>query len=142
MATPKTPVLNLDTLIVREHITIDGQPYELRNADEFSVVDAHRLGRKGVRLDQLMTSAELTPDEEMELAGLLDALCKSVLDAPEAVHKTLRDAQRSAIFQAFTELSLPLSPQTRAHPRATTPVIGARPPLASRGSTGARRKAG
>jgi hypothetical protein len=102
-ATP-TPLLNLDTLTTRPIIRIDGAPYEMRVPEELSIVDYHRLSRQGQRLDGLMSAPTLRPEEEQELATILDKLCHTILEAPEATHAKLGDIHRLAIARTFTPL--------------------------------------
>jgi hypothetical protein len=97
--------LTIGLNIVRPTVVIDGTAYGLRSADEFSVVDYHRLGRRGRRLDVLMAKDdELTPEEEVELSSLMDMICRQILDAPDDVHAKLRDLHRLSICRTFTQL--------------------------------------
>lgn len=142
MAKPSlTSLLDLDTLVLRHHITIDKRPYELKNAPEFSVVEAHRLAVMGEKLHRLMKAEALTEAEEQELSAVLDTICKAILLAPGEVHAKLHDSQRQRIFETFHLLSLPPAKPTRAKQAAVRP-IGASLPRGSRGSTGGRRKRG
>lgn len=102
----RKPVLVLESNPERARVRIDGIEYELKNATEFSAVEARRIAGWGERLDELLltTKRELTPEEEGEIPTLLDRLCKAVLDAPALVHAKLSDHQRGSIFQAFVSL--------------------------------------
>ena len=105
MADNPKVLLDLDTLVSRSTIKIDGEEYELRAGDEFSAVENHRLRRRGLRIGTLMDkNAALKEAEEKELSRLLDELCREILLAPDEVHARLRDTHRFLIAKTFTRL--------------------------------------
>ncbi len=144
MATIKQPLLNLDTLIEREFIMVDGARHELRNLDELDVVTHRRLLNESKRLAVLDPVKHRSDDEEAAYDDALDTITRILLIAPADVHAKLQRGHRSAILLAFMQLSMPSLAQARAtmqEATATTPT-GVRRPRASRASTAGRRKAG
>lgn len=150
MATPQTPpapshkpLLTLSTLIDRHFVTIDGVNYDLRNADELSIVELDRMTRQSARFDQLFAQQIRSEEESAEYEAILHGLCNTILEAPDDVRAKLKDGQRADIVVAFTALSLRSLQSTRANQEAATvPPTGASSRRASRGSTGARRRRG
>lgn len=100
----REPVLSLDTFVDRRFITIDGERYELRNPGEFSILDYHRMGVRAGRVDALMAEGELAEEQVQELESLLNDGCRSVLIAPDEIHRKLTDVQRLKVIEAFTHL--------------------------------------
>ncbi|KKM71008.1 hypothetical protein LCGC14_1435010 [marine sediment metagenome] len=98
------PLLSLDTLVVRRTVVIDGGVYEVLSPSELSIIDHHRLARKGTRLEELLAKADASDAELEEIGKTLDELCRYVLKAPDDVHKKLTDTHRLLVTQAFTEL--------------------------------------
>lgn len=100
----RKPLLNLDTLIERATVVIDGESHEITSPSELSIIDHHRLGRQGSRLEVLLQKDDASVQELDETKELLDTLCRSVLRAPDEVHEKLTDTHRLQLAQAFTEL--------------------------------------
>jgi hypothetical protein len=100
----ETAALTLSLASERQAVAINGTRYPLRSPDEFSVVESHRLGRQGRRLEKLMSADTLSEGEEGELTQLLDGITKRILDAPDDVHAQLRDSHRLKICRTFTAL--------------------------------------
>lgn len=127
MGTDKQVLLDLSTLTERKQITIDGVAFEMRDPDEFSILDNHRFARMGKRLDALMNKDALSEAEEKELADTLDRLAQKILDAPDSVHARLRDNHRLQIIRTFTQLQRArLEPaKAGAQVEATTAETGA-----------------
>lgn len=99
------PLLSLDTLIVRPTIEIDGQRYEIRSADELSVMDAHRFGIWGRRIEALAKSDDVADSAEYGvLIGL--AARAAIVDLPDEVFAKLAGSQMIAIVDVFTGLLL------------------------------------
>lgn len=97
------PLLNLDTLIVRPVVVIDGARYEILNADELSVLDSHRMGVWGRRIDALSASDDA--GDAAELAKLYDQLARAVLvGVPDDVFAKLSGAQQIAVADVFSGL--------------------------------------
>ncbi|SCW61821.1 hypothetical protein SAMN02927924_01700 [Sphingobium faniae] len=98
-------LLDLDTLIVRPAIAIDGSRYEILSPDELSVLDSHRFGVWGRRIEAL--SQGDNADDADELEELYEKVSRAVLvDVPEAVFARLTGSQRIAIVDVFTGLLL------------------------------------
>ena len=99
------PLLDLDTLIDRDRVAIDGDLYEILSPDELSVIDSHRFGRWGKRIEQL---AETDGDEaEAELDELVGKVSRKILVAvPDEVFAKLPGSQRWAVIDLFTGLLL------------------------------------
>lgn len=101
----RTALLNLNTLIDREFILIDGERFELANQGELSVLDWQRVAKKGAQVQALMGRLEdLTDDEAKNVADLLEGLCKIILRAPPEVHEKLMPAHKLLVVQAFNLL--------------------------------------
>ena len=102
----KTPLLNLDTLTERYVVTVDGKSYELRNPGELSLTAYHNLGKKSDELSKLLDvpDGEFTDEQVAELDRTLDYLCRAVLEAPDEVHKRLKDLHKLQVIQTFNEL--------------------------------------
>jgi hypothetical protein len=111
------PVLELDALVERRTVAIKlstgRQEFELRNSGEFSILEFHRLGTWGARIDELsaqvdglakVAGGEIPEQLITELSSLLDQFCRLILMAPDAVHLVLSDTHRLRITKAFTEL--------------------------------------
>lgn len=104
-ALPDRPLLDLDTLIVRPAITIDGARFELFSADELSVLTSHRLGIRGRRIEELAQSSD--PADGQELDELITIVARDVLaDVPDDVFVKLSGSHRMAIVDVFTGLLL------------------------------------
>ncbi len=105
--TEATPLLDLNTLIERPKITIDGEPYEILSPDELTVVDHHRFAAWGKRIDKLMARDTLTKAQEKELGRVLGDLGDRIMvGVPEGLRGKLSDAQRMAVAEVFTRLPL------------------------------------
>ncbi len=100
----RKPLLDLNTLIERETVVIDGETYEITSPSELSIIDHHRLGRQGSRLEVLLQKEDASVQELDETKDLLATLCRCVLRAPDEVHEKLTDTHRLQLAQAFTEL--------------------------------------
>jgi len=120
MTTPNA-LLELTSVLDRPFITFDGVRCELRQPEEFSVVDYQKLSRKGKRLDLLMNGGDLSDDEERELGGLMSAIVKTILIAGDDVHAKLNDVHRLAIVRTFMQLQqASLEPAGAPAPEAMT----------------------
>lgn len=99
------PLLNLDTLIVRQSIAIDGARYALFNPDELSVMDSHRFSIWGRRIETLSMVDDVAVG--IELDELYDQVASAALvDVPAAVFEKLTGSQKIAIVDVFTGLLL------------------------------------
>ena len=110
----RKPLLSLDTLSERYTVVIDGVLREMLNPQELSIVDYHRLGKKGARLEAIMEADDPSEEEWAEARQIMDELCRSVLLAPDEVHERLSDTHRLQVTNAFTGLlrgsKLPTAP--------------------------------
>lgn len=121
-------ILALATLTDRSTISIDGQAYDLINPEELSIVDTHRVGKWGARVQELYKDIEVRNEDEIgELGSLLDKLCRMLWRAPAEVHDRLTDNQRLAVAMAFTALqrgTLPVPEGARQEPAEIPPGDG------------------
>lgn len=98
-----SPLLDLDTLIVRQTIAIDGVRYEIINPDEMSVIASQRAGNRGRRIDEISKGAP--ESEEGELDRLVDEAAHAILvDVPHEIFAKLSGAQKLAVVDVFTGL--------------------------------------
>lgn len=102
---PDGPLLDLSTLIERPVIRIDGVTYEILSPDEISIIDGHRLGMWGRRINVLAESDQT--EGEAELEQLIDKVARKVaVGVPGAVYNALPGAHKQAIADVFTGLLL------------------------------------
>lgn len=147
MAQSHKPLLNLSTLTERYVVRIDGKAYELRAMPRFSVTQYLDFPKLTARMGQLWAQKTRTEVEDEELAAVLDALCRIVLDAPDAVREQLTDVQRMQVCEVFINLqrAMPASRWSlnRGRPamssKSPAKKTGASSPRASRGSMAATR---
>jgi hypothetical protein len=138
-------LLDLSTLLDRDHITIDGAAYELRLTEELSIVDAAAAARVGEQLTAVAgkTFSQLSDDECARVESALRWLIETILIAPDDVQARLQTQQRLAIATAFFQRRRASDRTTRA---ATTsrpsPSTGSRSFRGSSGSTAGRRRTG
>jgi len=138
------PILNLNTLVDRRVVRIDGKDYELIASGELSLLDYHRIGRQSGRVEELMTRSEDLSDAEVqELSRMLKDLCCLILRAPEELHARLNDLHRLAVIQAFSNLQRDQKKAAPAGEGSAPPTsTGASSSPASAGSTEARPASG
>ncbi len=134
-------LLDLDTLIGRPTIKIDGARYEILSPDELSVLDNRRFSRWQRQLEEMQAGDEDDP----ELDDLVATMARKVLvGVPADVFDKLSGTHRIAVIEVFTGLLL------RARlgvAEASAKAIGNLPTGAifsrgSSGSTAARRGSG
>lgn len=141
MANP--PVLDLNTLIVRPTIRVDGQAYELFSIDELSILDSQRLTLWGKEIEMLAKSDDEAGAER--LAALVAKVArKAIADMPDEVFGKLTEGHHASIAQVFTGL---LVAQKMASAGALArgmlnQSIGAKSSHGSSGSTAARPTGG
>jgi hypothetical protein len=128
-----TSVLNLDTLIERPSVVIDGVSYPLRATDDFAIVEFKRHVKEASRFADLVNQESCTPEEEAESEALADRYCRRILKAPAAVHDRLSGSHRLQIITVFAQL-LGL--------RGRTAGAKATPPAETTTGTGARSSPG
>jgi len=102
----KEPLLNLSTFFDREHVLIDGKPYEYRNKDELSVIDFEALTAHGKRISDLAAKEnELTDEDVGELGHLSSLALKRILvSIPDGIIDRLSLTQRTSVITVFTSL--------------------------------------
>jgi hypothetical protein len=99
------PLLDLDTLIVRNTVKIDGEHFPIFSPDELSVMQSHQFDVWGRRIDQLRISED--PEDGAELGALVDQAARAAfVDVPAAVFEKLHGNQKIAIVNVFTGLLL------------------------------------
>ncbi len=128
--TTPTPVLNISTLVTRQHVRIDGQLYPLRTSDEFTYIVDRQLAAKFSRVGDLLQLKKRSKRQEAEKHQLLKACCQAALVAPPKVHAKLSDKHRLEIVTVFSQL---LQAQRTAGATTKAPVsrkTGARSPRA------------
>ncbi len=131
-----SPTLNLQTIVDRPTVAVDGVAYPLRATDEFSILEYQRHLVDAVRLPELLRCGDaLTDDDATELRSLLDRYCRRVLTAPVDVHAKLSDVQRLKIVSVFQQLLGLRGPILGAKPVAPTMATGANSSPDSPGST-------
>lgn len=102
---PTAPLLDLDTLIKRPSILIDGTRHELVSPDELSVLVSHRMGVNGRRIEELSKGEE--ESDGAELDQLITTVAKDILiDVPDDVFARLSGAHKWAVVDVFTGLLL------------------------------------
>lgn len=148
----RPPVLDMQTLVERPTIALNGEEYEILSPQELSVVDYHRFERMGRSIDRLHAKSKLTKKEEERLTGLVAELSDRIMvGVPDEVRASLKDSHRLAVIEAFTNLPLAQTMATLAPPaggnrkqrRASAKKsIGAKKPRASKSSTAGRRGGG
>lgn len=146
MAEPTPPILDLDTLIERPRIAIDGVSYEILSPDEISVIDFQRFAIWGQRIDMLMSEAvagDAPEESEAELTRLIINLTDRIMvGVPEEVRDKLGEPHRMMIAEAFTRLPLPRWVKAAEGAKKKIPPIGAKQRQGSKGSTAGRRGGG
>ena len=97
------PLLNLDTMITRPTIDIDGQRYEILSTEELSVIDSRRFGIWGRELQELQKG----DDDSAELEQLIDTIArKALVGVPDEIYARLSGVQKVAVVEVFTGLLL------------------------------------
>lgn len=131
---PPAPVLDLSTVVDRPFLKIDGEQFEIRHPDEFSLVQQLRQQRHAERVMALVEGMLHEPPSEAterEYAALLDQSCRQVLMAPDPIHEKLRDEHRLAIVKAFTGLLLERTRQRAGAPAPTSDPSEPNPGMSS-----------
>jgi len=122
------PLLNLSTLVAREHILIDGKGYELRNKDELSIIDLEAFTNHGKRIIELSNRSEDFTDAEMEEMDrhMVSCLKRIFASVPNDVIDRLTLVQKTSIITVFSNLlGVPISTgEARAELKQTEGTIG------------------
>lgn len=135
------PLLNLDTLIERPSISIDGARYEIVSPEELPVITSYRLASRGRRFDKLMALEQLSEHQDKELGAIVRELSDIIMaPVPEQARIKLTEAQRLSVIEVFTTLLLRRRLGTAAAAvkdlaPALASRIGEMPSPASSGST-------
>lgn len=103
--TRSAALINLDTLVARPQIAIDGVRYDILSPDELSVIQSHRFGVWGRRIEALTAETGEAAEEELETLVMMVAQ-KICVGVPEDVFVKLPGSQRWAIIDVFTGLLL------------------------------------
>lgn len=99
------PLLDLDTLVERPFIAIDGQRVDILNPDELSIIESHRFGVWGRRIEAL--TAQTGEKAERELDELVATVARKIcVGASDELFAKLPGSQRWAIVDLFTGLLL------------------------------------
>lgn len=143
--TGKKALLDLDTLIERPFITIDGEKVDILNPEELSVIESHRFGVWGRRIEAL--SGETGEDAENELSALVATVARKIcVGASDEQFAKLPGSQRWAIIDLFTALRLRSTLKVAGAMKAATGQlpewIGANSSPGSSGFTADSRKTG
>ena len=98
-------MLDLNTLIERPVIRIDGEKYEILTPDELSVLDWKRFLKTAGRLEEIVAMPELGDDETEELSNLLiDLTDKIMVGVPSDVRSKLNQNHLLSVAGVFTTL--------------------------------------
>jgi hypothetical protein len=117
------PLLDLNTLIDRPAIAVDGTRYELFAVDELSVLASHRFSVWARRIEAIEAGTD--EEESAELAVLIDKVAQAApVDMPASVFETLSGSQRREIANVFIALLLR---KQLAAVGAITRAMGVRP---------------
>ena len=108
-------LLNLSTAFDRPVIRIDGVDYPLLERGDLGIVDQMRLWQMYGRVAQIRAKS---PDDIAETDGAvigaaLDTVLQIILpDVPNEVLERLREPQKLAILESFTQAAEPTTPET------------------------------
>jgi len=99
MAEANAPLLDLETVIVRPAIMIDGERHEIIAPDELPLEKSHLMASKGRRMQQLQSGEEMNRDQQAELKAIVRQLSDIVMEPiPRAAREKLADAQRLQVI--------------------------------------------
>lgn len=141
----KGALLDLDTLIERPFITIDGERVDILNPGELSVIESHRFGVWGRRIEALAN--ETGQGTEDELAALVATVARKIcVGASDEQFAKLPGSQQWAIVDLFTGLllreKLMVAGAMKTAMGELPASIGASSSPGSSGSTAAGRRTG
>ena len=96
-------ILDLNTVVTRPVITIDGSKYEILSPGELSIVENHRFALWGQQIQKLVADE----DKGQELSALVDQLARKItVGVPDDVYAKLHGIQKFDIVEVFTMLLL------------------------------------
>lgn len=143
------PLLELDSLIERPKIKIDGELYEIAAPEELSVIDTQRVASLGRRLDNLLKQ-EGAAQAKILQDTLGDIIAIVMSPVPADVRARLSDGQKMSVVEVFSMLSLARKtqlagatiPQILKAIMANTGATGEKPQPGSSDTTAATQQAG
>lgn len=101
------PLLNIDTLIERPLVKIDGELHEIVSSQELPLMVLQRVAMLGRRLDTLMKTDDLDAAGEKLLDVTLDKIIDVIMaPVPAYVRAKLTQAHKQSVVEVFTMLSL------------------------------------
>ncbi|MBB5987434.1 hypothetical protein [Sphingobium lignivorans] len=137
------PLLDLDTIVTRPSIRIDGALYHIVAPSELSIKQSHQLAAAARRLEELNKLPALRDDDAAELVRIVLDVSETVLaPIPADVRARLSDAQRMSVIEVFTLLLLKERLGTVAATMTDQPSTGATSSPGSSASMGGRRSGG
>lgn len=99
------PLLDLDTFVARPFIAIDGVRVDILNPEELSVIESHRFGVWGRRIEEL--TSQTGKDAEQELEQLVATVARKIcVGISDELFAKLPGTQQWAIVDLFTGLLL------------------------------------
>ncbi|MBW8638999.1 hypothetical protein K1W69_17515 [Hoeflea sp. WL0058] len=135
------PLLDLNTLIERPTIRIDGKAYEILSPEELSILDSQRFERWGRKIEALAKTANENDDDADELTTLIDTVTSKIaIGVPEDVRARLTNAHKDQVISVFTGLLL--GGQAAAAGAALRLLIGETSSPVSNVSSAARQAGG
>lgn len=100
---PQDPLLDLNTLIERPQIAIDGKRYEILSPDELSILDSQRFERWGRQIEELARD----DSRSAELDALIDKVTDQIMvGVPDVVRAKLSKGHKVRVIAVFTGLLL------------------------------------
>lgn len=118
-----TQLLDLNTLVDRPTVRIDGRDYELRHRDELSLLEDHRIVALNRRAADLGEFADATEEQVAETVAALDEILGML--NKELPLDALTDLQKAAIARAWAgQYATAASGETESSP--TKPRTGAK----------------
>jgi len=101
MAETKKPLLDLDTLIQRPTITINGNSYEIPSPDELSIAECQKFTIWGREIETL-SKDEDAGDKLDELIGKVAAFV--LREIPAEIQAKLKPIHKMQVVSVFTRL--------------------------------------
>jgi len=96
-------LLDLSTSVERPVVNIDGEPYEMRDPNEFTLSQVHELATLGKKLQKLMSKDELSDSESDDLEQIgIDIVTTVMVQLPREVLDKLSAVSKMKISEAFT----------------------------------------
>ena len=97
------PLLDLNTLIERPTIKIDGKSYEILSPEQLSILDSQRFERWGRQIEALAKDDDKSDELDALVAKVTD---KIMVGVPEDVRGELSNGHRMRVLAVFTGLLL------------------------------------